>query len=152
MKIVYLADYMDWVPFLARWHVAAWQPLYPGWCEEEAAAELRTHRMGCALPTTLLVLENGRCLGSVSLLQEDAREFAPLSPWLGNLYVTETARKRGIGRKLVLRAEEEARSLGIPVLYLFTEDREDFYTVLGWQRLRVDTLSGRVVVIMEKRL
>jgi predicted N-acetyltransferase YhbS len=151
MQIDYLIDHPDAVPLLARWHVAEWAALYPGWTEQAAEAELRGHTGRRQIPTTLVAVEDGRPLGSVSLLTADLEGHDDLSPWLASLYVVPERRGRGLGRQLVARAVEEARALAVPDLYLFTPGQEGLYRRLGWSRLRLVRHQGREVVVMRLR-
>ncbi len=51
---------------------------------------------------------------------------------LRSLVVTESARSTGLGRALVARAEEHARSSGALSLYLLTTTAESFFHHLGY--------------------
>lgn len=133
MEIAYLCDYPAFAPALAQAHVAAFGALLPDWTVEQALDELRTHDRGRAIPTTLIAIENGDWLGSVSLLQNDHDDIRQYSPWLASLYVKPEARRLGTGRSLVARCVQEAAALGVKRLYLYCTDAVDYYRALGWQ-------------------
>ena len=71
-----------------------------------------------------------------------------LSPWLASVYVAADHRRQGIGSALVRRVAEEAASLGVEALYLFTPDQERFYARLGWTVLERCTYRGYPQVVM----
>jgi GNAT superfamily N-acetyltransferase len=154
MEIAYLADYPAFVAPLADYHHAEWHPVLPWWTHAEALAELtdHTHRRA-ALPTTLVAVEAGELLGSVSLIVEDLTErdigeLARLTPWLASLYVLPAARGRTVGRRLVAAVSKLAADLGVETLYLFTSGQERFYRPLGWDTLaRFPYLGGEGVVM-----
>ncbi|KAA2284971.1 GNAT family N-acetyltransferase [Arenimonas fontis] len=153
VAIVPLADRPDCVPLLARWHHDEWAGLYEGaWTLEECESELRDHASRRHLPTTLVALEDGRPLGSVSLVREDAPEFRDLGDaWLASLYVLPAARGRGLGKRLVRELVALAAREGLPRLWLFTPEHEAFYAGLGWQRVGEASLHGRRVTLMDIR-
>jgi GNAT superfamily N-acetyltransferase len=110
------------------------------------AADHATRR---TLPTTLVLVDAIRVLGSVSLVLEDAPEFADEgSPWLASLYVRPDARRRGHGARLVRAAVAHAAALGIDDLYLFTPDHRGFYEQLGWTSMARTALKGKPVDLM----
>ena len=41
-------------------------------------------------------------------------------------------RGRGIASQLVIRVVEEAKALGVPELYLYTDTSQSLYARLGW--------------------
>lgn len=53
------------------------------------------------------------------------------------LWVQETQRKKGMGRRLMARAEDESRKRGSHSAYLWTQDFEapEFYKKLGYQQV-----------------
>ena len=55
-----------------------------------------------------------------------------LTPWLGGVIVGSHFRRQGIGAALCATVEDEARSRGIQTLYLFTLDKQAWYSRLGW--------------------
>src|SRR5262245_59715074 len=124
MRIDYLADHPHLAPLLAAWQHREWADLLPGWSLEDAEAELRSHTLRRRLPTTFVSLEADHPVGSASLLQEDMDGWEHLSPWVASVYVTPAWRGRGLGSRLVTRAVEEARALGVPTVYLFTAGQE----------------------------
>lgn len=150
MEIVYLCDYPAFVPGLAQAHVDAFGALLPDWTVEQALDELKTHDRRRAIPTTLIAIEAGAWLGSVSLLQNDHDDIRQYSPWLASLYVKPEARCRGAGRALVTRCVQEAAELEVDRLYLYCTDAVDYYRALGWQvhdQLQLGPLFVTVMVI-----
>jgi GNAT superfamily N-acetyltransferase len=133
-RIVPLADLPALVDVLAERHHAEWGALMPGWSHAHARAELTDHANRRRVPTTLVAVDvDGEPLGSVSVVDEDAPEFADRSPWLASLYVWPRARRRGLGARLVEAAVELAAACGVPRLHLFTPDHRAWYEALGWQ-------------------
>lgn len=132
MEIKYLADCIEWATTLAEWHFQEWHKFLPEWSRDEALEELLTHKQRRSIPTTLIAVENSKMIGSVSLVLVDNEELTNLSPWLASLFVALQWRGKGIARKLVERAVEEASEIGISRLYVYTPHHEAFYLHLGW--------------------
>jgi GNAT superfamily N-acetyltransferase len=147
-----LANHPEWVALLARWHVAEWQWLNPGWTPEIAAAELRKQTDPSRIPTTLVAMAAGEPVGSVSLLAEDLAGWEHLTPWLASLYVRQECRGRGIGKQLVRYALTEAQRMHVAQMYLFTPAHREFYTSLGWGFVTEAIAAGRAVTVMSFRL
>ena len=145
----YLSDHMRLAPELARLHYAEWGPLLPDWSEAEALAELHTHRSRQAIPTTMVMLDDDqRLIGSVSLLQNDDDRIRDYSPWLASLIVLPQYRGRGFGIALVERCVQEARALDIPRLHLYTAGQQAFYRGLGWRVIDTVPLGIAPVDVM----
>jgi N-acetylglutamate synthase-like GNAT family acetyltransferase len=149
-EIDYLADHLELAPLLAAWHHREWAGLLPGWSLEEAEAELRSHVQRRCVPTTFVALEGDRPVGSASLLAADLDGWEHLSPWVASVYVVPERRGRGLGRRLVARAVEEARALGLTSVYLFTAGQEGYYARLGWSPVCRTAHRGREVVILRR--
>ncbi len=150
MRIEPIEHHRERISTLAAWHHAQWGHLYSHWTQGVAAAELEEHAGRAAgLPTTLLALEGGELLGSVSLVLEDAPELQEQgSPWLASLYVVPAARGRGVGAALVRAAVAKAAAEGVEELFLFTPEHRDFYRRLGWRELARTALKGTAVDLM----
>ena len=56
----------------------------------------------------------------------------------------------GNGKGMVVRciSEEEAKSLRVPRLYLYTPSEERFYRGLGWRTLEQTSYAGKPATIM----
>jgi predicted N-acetyltransferase YhbS len=150
MDIRFLADAPGHVDTLADWHHAQWGALYADWSRDDAAAELRDHATRRTRPTTLVALEGGAPVGSVSLVDEDAPELADRGDaWLASLYVVPEARGRGIGAALARALVAHAVAQGVERLWLFTPEHAAFYTRLGWRPAGTASLRGTAVTVME---
>lgn len=150
MRIDYLDQHREHIATLAAWHHAEWGHLYDHWTAEVARAELADHAIRRTLPTTLVLIGEGRPLGSVSLVLEDAPEFCDEgSPWLASLYVLPEARGRGFGAQLVDAAVALAAREQIAQLFLFTPNHAGFYQRLGWRLITRTSLKGTAVDLME---
>ena len=83
-------------------------------------------------PITLVALENGECLGTVSIVENDLKIRDMYKPWLASLYTKPDYRGRGVGEKLIAKTIDVVKELGFNELYLRTEDGSDYYRKRGW--------------------
>jgi predicted N-acetyltransferase YhbS len=152
MELVYLADYPDYIPVLARWHHEQWNYLDPSRTVEQRTAWLQTHGKR-TFPTAFVAVENGSTpIGCASLVSHDMSDRMDLSPWLASVYVEPPYRQRGVGSALVRRVMDEARAFAAPRLYLYTPDRESFYARIGWQVYDRRIYRGHLMVMMSIEL
>ena len=86
-------------------------------------------------PITLIALEYGECLGTVSIFENDLKIRDMYKPWLASLYTKPEYRGRGVGEKLIAKTIDVVRKLGFSELYLRTEDASDYYRKRGWTYL-----------------
>ncbi len=147
-RIDFLADCPWHAATLAQWHHDEWGALMPDWSRDEAERELIDHALRRVLPTTRVATDGDHLLGSVSLIEEDARQFRDLGPWLASLFVTPSARGHGVGTALVRDAVRLADRCGVRTLYLFTADEAAFYQRMGWHAVERRDLHGRAVDIL----
>jgi GNAT superfamily N-acetyltransferase len=75
-----------------------------------------------------------------------------LTPWLGGMWVAPQYRGRGIGTALCSVVEEKAEVLGYDELFLFTLDKQPWYSALNWSSLEPARWRGQPGTIMRKRL
>jgi N-acetylglutamate synthase-like GNAT family acetyltransferase len=148
MEFLYLADHPQFLPTVAAWHHSEWGYIRPGDTVEARQKRLEAECGHREIPTTIIALEKGKLLGSVSLLDEDMDTHKELTPWLASLFVAVEKRGQGIGAALVRRLIEEARELEVKRLYLYTPDQEKFYTRLDWSLLERTNYAGKPAVIM----
>lgn len=87
------------------------------------------------LPIAWVAHANGQLLGTAALRVHDLQGREDLTPWLGGVFVGSHFRRHGIGAALCATVEAEARSRGIQTLYLFTLDKQAWYSRLGWTEL-----------------
>jgi predicted N-acetyltransferase YhbS len=144
MRIDYLADHLEAVPLLAEWHHLEWQES----TLEVSASELQTHTLRRHIPTTFVAIEANRVIGSASLLVADLDGWDHITPWVASVFVMPESRGQGIGRALVNRAVEEASLLGVPQVFLYTANNQDFYARLGWQAFERSQHKGKDIVLM----
>jgi predicted N-acetyltransferase YhbS len=149
-RIEYLADHLHLAPLLATWHYHQWRTLLPEWSLDAALAELQSHTEKGGVPTTFVALDEGRPVGSVSLVADDLMGWEHLTPWLASLYVVPERRGQGLGKLLTKRVVDEARALSLPAVYLYTAGQEAFYEALGWSPHARTRHYGAAVVIMRR--
>lgn len=151
MTIAYLADHLEFLLTLAEWQHAEWGYLRPGDTLEARMNRLRAEGERGRIPLTVVAHENGKVLGSASLIPHDMDTRLELSPWLAGVFVGTDYRRKGIGAQLVRRIMAEAASLKVPVLNLYTVHSENFYANLGWSLQEHTTYREQNVAIMTYR-
>jgi predicted N-acetyltransferase YhbS len=105
-----------------------------------------------ALPVTILAVEEDKCIGTVSLVENDLKERTH-SPWLASLYIDENHRGRGIGTTMIKEIEKTAKKLGYEEIYLRTEHAVEYYIKLGWEKIEsLYDEFGLYTTVLRKRI
>jgi GNAT superfamily N-acetyltransferase len=148
MRIESIADHLDLIETIARWHWDEWGDTDPGGSPESWTEGLRGFANHDRIPTTYVALEGDELLGSVILNEHDMSTHQELSPWVSGVYVKPAARGRGVGSALVRHAVAQAGAMGVTRLYLYTRSAQGLYEKLGWQAVEEDDYQGGPVTIM----
>src|SRR5688572_30581631 len=120
MQLGYLADHQEFIPTLAEWHLREWAYLQPGDSVEARIDGLRKCCGHQEIPTVVIAFTDGALIGSAMLVAHDMKTRMEFSPWLAGVFVAPERRKRGVGAALIRRVIEDATTLGVNRLYLYT--------------------------------
>jgi GNAT superfamily N-acetyltransferase len=71
---------------------------------------------------------------------------------LALVYTIPPFRQKGIGAMVYNYIQDNAKSLGMEQIHLFTHTAENLYIRLGWEQAERIELSGKDIVIMRKQL
>lgn len=111
----------DWLTFYINGATASYQEWNPEGVDQEHI---------------YIAVSEGVVVGAISLVDfDDIDEFRHLKPWVAAFVVDPDLRGAGIGSLMLSELEKRAKELGIPELYLWTEDRKDFYLKRGYSLL-----------------
>ena len=133
VTIEYLADRREFIPTVAHWLHQEWGHLRPNQRLDDRVARVERACGHHKIPTTFVAVDDGaQPVGCASLVEHDMLTRPELSPWLAGVFVPREHRGRGIGAALVERVVQEARSLEVPRLYLYTPGAGALYLRLGW--------------------
>jgi len=122
-----------------------------------AQSALDDLRAGCMnddrMPIVLVccdAAEPSRLFGTATLEAADMGVRPELSPWISDVYTRPEARGSGVATLLVRRLVALARSLGLPRVYLWTENEEALFNKLGFRRLEAERFdyAGMTVALM----
>ena len=152
MTIDYLADHRNAIPKLAELHHAEWLTVTPGLSVADRVAGFEARARRGSIPTGFVALVEDAVVGMACLVECDIESHGHLTPWLATVLVEPGYRRRGVGTALVIRAADEAVTLGVRDLFLFTFDHQPFYARLGWETLEPATYSGRRGTVMSRHL
>ncbi len=153
LKIEDLSARIDLIPLLARWHFKQWGDLTGASTESDYKELLSRNASIHNLPLTLVAVSHSKLLGSVNIVDCDMDIRPDLNPWLAQLYVMPTERRRGIGSALVLAAVERCQTLGFGYFYLYTSGTlPSFYERIGWTRREVVHYKEKDRAVMEMKL
>ena len=137
---------------LARLHADEWQHLYWEWDEKKALEEFHGQRTDGSIPATLVLREDGRLVGSVSVVGDDCEARRDLGPWLASLYVPPGDRGQGRGSHLIQAAIELAKRNEVANLYVFTESAEKLFLRQGFVHFADAATNGRAVTILRREI
>lgn len=152
LRIAYLIDHPEYAPQLAQWLFKQWDEILGEKTPEIRIRKLKAHMNRDQLPIAWVAHANGQLLGTAALRVHDLEGREDLTPWLGGVFVGSQFRRRGIGAVLCATVEQVATLRGIQTLYLFTLDKQDWYSRQGWTALTPCVWHERAGEIMSKKL
>ena len=150
--ISYLIEHPEYIPQLAQWLFEEWGHILDEKTTETRIEKLKAHMNRDELPIAWVAHASGQLLGTAALRVHDLEGREDLTPWLGGVFVASHFRRQGIGAALCATVENAARSRGIQTLYLFTLDKQAWYSRLGWTVLGPCVWHQRPGEIMLKQL
>lgn len=150
MRIDLLADHVDLVPLIARWHYDEWSYYDPERPLEDWTSRVAEMVNRDRIPIMFVAMEGDTLVGTASLVEFDMATRADLSPWLAGVFVDPESRGQGTGTALVRRVIDCAADLGVSPLYLFTNGAEPLYERLGWKTFSSEHYRDRMVTIMTR--
>jgi polyamine oxidase len=145
-------------PVLAAWHHDEWGHLYAAdvWSHAIAVREFETMAEPGSRDRTWVAFDGDArapdaVLGSVSLLAtDDLAGFEHLTPWLASMYVTPTARGRGVATALTDALLLGACADGHDVVHLFTSGQQHFWADRGWSAVATVDAEGHPATVMAR--
>jgi len=153
MVIASIADHLDLVETIGKWHWNEWGHVGSDGTLETWIESLANRTGRDTIPTTYVALSDGEdLLGSVSLVDCDMDTRPDLWPWLAGLFVRPNVRNCGVGSALVTYAIKKVCEMGIQTLYLYTSSSESLYSKLGWRTINREDYEGKNVAIMSIRV
>ena len=152
VQIGYLIDYPEYVPQLAQWLFEQWDFILGERNPETRIKQLREQMNRDELPIAWVAHRNGQLFGTAALQVDGPEGREGLTPWLSRVIVSPHFRRLGIGAALCAHVEDEARSREIQTLYLFTLDKQAWFSRLGWSILGPCLWRERPGDIMRKQL
>ena len=93
--------------------------------------------------TYVAINSNDELIGMATLIDDDELPNAPEpGPWLAAVLTLPNARANGVASAVVQRIVQRAHQLGLPAIYLYTSDQQQWYTNKGWKPIRETELHG----------
>ena len=152
LDIIPLADRLDLIPVVARWHWDEWGDEDPTGSVETWTEGLRSRSNRDEIPISWVALADGVPAGSIALIHNDMSTHPELTPWLSGLFVLPELRGLGIATALVRHCEQTAARLGVKRVYLYTTTAIGLYAKTGWRPFTQDRYGSDVVTIMARDL
>jgi predicted N-acetyltransferase YhbS len=152
LKIEPLSNHTNFISIVAKLHFAQFKELTGASTEKNYATMLNKFAATESIPTTLVTVRDNELCGSVNIVDCDMGIRSELYPWLAQLFVVPTERKKGIGSSLVSAAVDRCQRFGLHALYLYASGiLPAFYKSLGWVEREKVNYQGKERVVMEKQ-
>ena len=152
MKIELLQDHPEFIDELNGLFFNEWHHFYPGSKLSGWKSGLLTRVNEKIIPTTLVAFNDDVTFGSAAIVVNDMKTRLELSPWLAGVFVKKEYRNKGIGKALINEIENLAKELNVKMLYLFTENKSEYYKKLKWEIKEQTVYQNIAVTIMQKKL
>jgi len=104
---------------------------------------------GRLVETYVALSADDELVGMATLVDDDELPNAPEpGPWLAAVLTLPAHRGIGVASAVVQRIVRQAHELGIPALYLYTSDQQQWYAKKGWIAARETELNGIAHTVM----
>ena len=139
LQIRLLRDSPAFLETITHWVSEEWEKT-----TEEALGVRMLGNDGC--PATLVAVSGDEVVGVIAFTRVGTDGQALEGLWVNILYVEETMRAKGIGKRLLAEGVEAARESGEERLFALTEVAA-YYEALGWERGRDRRGDSKVVTL-----
>jgi predicted N-acetyltransferase YhbS len=111
---------------------------------------------GEILNSAIVAYSKSEFVGIVIMTDSDIKskkDQFKYSPWIANLFVKESFRKRKVGRELVEKCCQMAKKLGYSKVYLWTKkETQNWYELQGFKYVEELFHIHQIIVIMSKEI
>ena len=153
MRVEFLKDNPEFIDRIADLMFKEWGHIRQGTTIDRYYNYLREKLNSDKIPMTLIAKsESNELLGFASIVLSDMEINKGLSPWISGVFVVPEYRGKGFGGLLVDKLVQIASDLGFEKLYLYTFDKEKFYSDLSWKKIKDEFYLNSKVVVMAKDL
>lgn len=135
MEIVYLFNYPQYIETVSKWIYDEFVVKSGSTMTLEKVNQYFSNTSIKNFPITLIAVIDNKCVGTVSLFENDLDTQDVLHPWLASIFVEPTFRKLGIAEKLTNKLLSIAGNLDYEKLYLRTEHTSEYYRARNWSSL-----------------
>ena len=125
-----IADHPEQIQEAACWFHTKWRVPVEAYMESMRASLSRD----CAVPQWYVVMDLGRIIAGIGVIENDFHERKDLSPNVCAVYVEKEYRGRGIAGAMLDFVCKDMGEKGVGRLYLIT-DHTSFYERYGWEFL-----------------
>jgi len=120
-----------------------WGDHYPSPAPKLIEDDIRASSNPNRLPLFFYILDpQKKVIATASLVESDIDLLKEYTPWLANVYVDKAHRNQGLGAYICNFATQKAKELKVKTLYLFTEDKKDWYAKQSWNFIKEITYLG----------
>lgn len=149
MRIEPLADHPHLISKVAKLLHEEWGA-FPPWSSLPAIeARLLAGAQLRHAPFTLVALSAmNEFLGTASVKLFELTGHHDKEHWLGEVFILNTLRGRGIGSALINDCIRRSIDQGIQALYLYTPDQKKLYERFGWHEVEQHMVDDEPVSIM----
>lgn len=160
ISLVPLSESPKQADLLLRWALELWGDHFPNYSPQDWAdfysnsvqSNYETWE-GDGQELVFVAKQGETTFGTISLVDfDELEEFRHLTPWIAAFIVNPELRGKGVGTQILALLEEKAISLGIEVLYLWTEDQGAFYRKRGYRLLASSKLGDLGIEVLQKDL
>ncbi|CCD90015.1 Conserved protein of unknown function; putative GCN5-related N-acetyltransferase [Bradyrhizobium sp. ORS 285] len=110
---------------------------------------LKNAARSARLPMVLVARRGPMYVGSANLLASEMTIRPALSPWMAQLFVTDSSRGRGVGSALIQAMMNRAFALGFQRVHLFTSGPlPAYYAAQGWKPVEEVEYLGKMRTVM----
>jgi GNAT superfamily N-acetyltransferase len=148
-ELGFLLNHAQFLPIIALWQYMEWGHLVENDSTERRMKELEGKLQTDRLPLSMIAFSGDRLFGAIDIVVHDLPTYHNLSPWLTNLFVEQSVRRKGVGSTLFRFAVTHAHQMGIRDIFLYTWDHESFYRKLGCILVEESEYFTRRISIMK---
>lgn len=128
MEIYNLQDKLEYLDEVAKLEYEEWAKNKEE--NREARIERKKEKISSMFSSKLILVNNDKLIGFVSLFPSDCEEEKELTPWYATMYVKKKYRNQGYSRLLNEAILNEAKNRGFKEIYLKT-NLKNYYEKFG---------------------